>query len=47
MAPYHRGKYYKNTLTNATLKLLPNEGHFSLIRNYLEEILIQLKTTKK
>lgn len=45
MAPYHRGNYYKNTLPNSTLKVISNEGHFSLIRNHLEEILMELKTT--
>ncbi|MFC2080304.1 alpha/beta fold hydrolase [Bacteroidota bacterium] len=42
MAPYHRGNYYNKTLANSTLKLIPNEGHFSLIRNHLDEILIEL-----
>jgi len=45
MAPYHRGYYYKDTLTNSKLKILSDEGHFSLIRNHLEEILMELKTT--
>jgi pimeloyl-ACP methyl ester carboxylesterase len=39
MAPYHRGIYYKKNLPNSTLKVISNEGHFSLIRNHLEEIL--------
>jgi pimeloyl-ACP methyl ester carboxylesterase len=43
MAPYHRGIYYKNNLPNSTLKVISNEGHFSLIRNHLEEILMELK----
>jgi pimeloyl-ACP methyl ester carboxylesterase len=46
MAPYHRGNYYKNTLPNSTLKVISDEGHFSLIRNHLEEILMELKTTE-
>jgi pimeloyl-ACP methyl ester carboxylesterase len=45
MAPYHRGYYYKNMLTNSKLKVLSDEGHFSLVRNHLEEILMELKTT--
>jgi len=45
MAPAHRGNYYNKELPNSTLKLIDNEGHFSLIRNYLEEILVDLKTT--
>ena len=45
MAPVDRGKYYDNELPNANLKIVDNEGHFSLIRNHLEEILIELKTT--
>jgi pimeloyl-ACP methyl ester carboxylesterase len=45
MAPFHRGSYYEKTLANSTLKLLKNEGHFSLIRNHLNEILKELKTT--
>ena len=35
----------KNELPNSTLKVIDNEGHFSLIRNHLEEILTELKTT--
>ena len=48
MAPVQRGNYYHEKLPNSTLKLLNNEGHFSLIRNHLEEILTELKlhTTK-
>lgn len=45
MAPIYRGLYYDAELPNSTLKLIDNEGHFSLIRNHLEEILIELKTT--
>ena len=45
MAPTNRGKYYKNELPHSKLKVIDNEGHFSLIRNHLEEILIELKTT--
>lgn len=44
MAPAYRGDYYKNELPNSKLKVIDNEGHFSLIRNHLEEILTELKT---
>lgn len=44
MAPYHRGQYYQQVLPNATLTQIKDEGHFSLIRNHLEEILLALKT---
>jgi pimeloyl-ACP methyl ester carboxylesterase len=44
MAPIYRGKFYENELINANLKIIDSEGHFSLIRNHLEEILIELKT---
>lgn len=44
MAPVNRGNYYKNELPNSVLKVIDNEGHFSLIRNHLEEILNELKT---
>lgn len=47
MAPIYRGYYYKNELPNSTLKIIENEGHFSLIRNHLEEILIELKTSNQ
>jgi len=47
MAPTHRGNYYNKELPNSTLKLIANEGHFSLIRNHLEAILTDLKTTHK
>lgn len=43
MAPIQRGFYYRNQLPNSSLKIVDNEGHFSLIRNHLEEILIELK----
>lgn len=43
MAPKHRGAYYEKQLPNATLKLIENEAHFSLIRNHLEPILEELK----
>ncbi len=43
MAPYHRGYYYNNMLPDSKLKVLSDEGHFSLIRNHLEEILMELK----
>lgn len=46
MAPYYRGHYYNRTLDNSTLKLIPDEGHFSLIRNHLEEILIELSSAQ-
>ena len=45
MAPTYRGHYYKKELPNSKLKIIDNEGHFSLIRNHLEEILSELKTT--
>jgi len=43
MAPIYRGNYYDNELPNSSLKVIENEGHFSLIRNHLEEILLELK----
>jgi len=43
MAPVHRGTYYQTMLPNAVLHVVENEGHFSLIRNHLEEILLELK----
>lgn len=43
MAPMHRGHYYDDKLQNSTLKVMENEGHFSLIRNHLEDILLELK----
>lgn len=43
MAPVNRGYYYHNVLPKSTLKVFENEGHFSLIRNHLEEILTELK----
>ncbi|MCW5515298.1 alpha/beta fold hydrolase [Muriicola sp. Z0-33] len=46
MAPKYKGIYLQQHLPNASLKILDNEGHFSLIRNHLSEILIQLKTPK-
>ena len=45
MAPIHRGNYYDNELPKSALKVIENEGHFSLIRNHLEEILLELKPT--
>jgi pimeloyl-ACP methyl ester carboxylesterase len=45
MAPFYRGNYYSNELPNSKLRLLENEGHFSLIRNHLEEILFELKVS--
>ncbi len=47
MAPIQRGFYYRNQLLNSTLKIVENEGHFSLIRNHLEEILNELKPISK
>jgi len=44
MAPLYRGLFYDTELPNSTLKLIDNQGHFSLIRNHLDEILIELKT---
>lgn len=44
MAPINRGKYYNKILPASKLNIINNEGHFSLIRNHLEEILIELKT---
>ena len=46
MAPKLRGIYYRNKLQNSTLHLIDNEGHFSLIRNHLEDILIELTHTQ-
>jgi pimeloyl-ACP methyl ester carboxylesterase len=46
MAPIFRGNYYKHQLPNARLKVIDNEGHFSLIRNQLEAILCELKTVQ-
>ncbi|NQV52091.1 MAG: alpha/beta hydrolase [Flavobacteriales bacterium] len=45
MAPTYRGHYYKKELPKSKLKVFENEGHFSLIRNHLEEILTELKST--
>jgi pimeloyl-ACP methyl ester carboxylesterase len=44
MAPKYRAFYYDEKLPNSTLHLIKNEGHFSLIRNHLEEVLIEMKT---
>lgn len=43
MAPIYRGMYYDRELPNSTLNIVDNEGHFSLIRNHLEEILNELR----
>lgn len=43
MSPRYRGYYYAEKLPNAKLHLLPDEGHFSLIRNHLDDILVYLK----
>ena len=45
MAPVYRGKYFKEQLPHSSLKIIDNEGHFSLIRNHLEEIMSELKDT--
>ena len=42
MAPIYRGIYYDNELPKSKLRVIENEGHFSLIRNHLEEILLEL-----
>jgi len=47
MAPISRGSYYNTQLPNSKLNVIDNEGHFSLIRNHLEQILVELKTTHK
>ncbi len=47
MAPIHRGYFYQKELANSTLKIVDDEGHFSLIRNHLEPILIELKSSQK
>ena len=46
MAPIHRGRYYHDQLPNSTLREVENEGHFSLIRNHLESILLALKAKR-
>lgn len=46
MAPKYRGIYYHRILQNSRLNIFENEGHFSLIRNHLEDILVQLKTSQ-
>jgi len=43
MAPIFRGNYYVSELPNSNLNMIENEGHFSLIRNHLEDILSELK----
>lgn len=42
MTPKYRGFYLEKELPQAHLSLLPNEGHFSLIRNHQETILREL-----
>lgn len=42
MAPKYRGEYYQSRLKNSRLHLIPNEAHFSLIRNHLKAILTEL-----
>jgi pimeloyl-ACP methyl ester carboxylesterase len=39
MTPKFKGYFLKRNLPNAQLNLIENEGHFSLIRNHLAEIL--------
>lgn len=43
LSPKNRAHFYARELPNSTLRLLENEGHFSLIRNHLESILLELK----
>ncbi len=43
MAPKYRGMHLNKMLPNTTFHLLPNEGHFSLLRNHLQEILEGLR----
>lgn len=45
MAPHYRGMHYAKILQDSELYVLENEGHFSLIRNHLEEILITMTRT--
>ena len=47
MAPVHRGIYYEKELPDSSLKMVENQGHFSLLRNHLEEILIELKPANR
>lgn len=42
MTPPYRGYYLEEHLPYASLKVLENEGHFSLIRNHIDKILSQL-----
>ena len=42
MTPRYRGIYLKKQIANAKLRILENEGHFSLIRNHIEDILSDL-----
>ena len=46
MAPVNRGRYLENILPEAHLRIMENEGHFSLIRNHLKEILTDLLSRK-
>lgn len=39
MAPKYRGIHYQDILKNSKLQVFQEEGHFSLIRNQLEQIL--------
>lgn len=45
MSPYPRGIYLHSRLVNSKLQILKYEGHFSLIRNHLARILLELKET--
>jgi pimeloyl-ACP methyl ester carboxylesterase len=42
MAPHYRGMHYSKILQDSELHVLENEGHFSLIRNHLEKILLAM-----
>ena len=42
MTPKYKGYYLNNSLPNSELHLIENEGHFSLIRNHLNNILKNL-----
>ncbi len=43
MTPVYRGHYLQSVLPQSKLIIRDNQGHFSLIRNYLDEILQDLK----
>ncbi|PCJ94798.1 MAG: hypothetical protein COA50_10415 [Flavobacteriaceae bacterium] len=44
MTPKYRGLHLHKLLPNSKLHLLEDEGHFSLLRNHLEAILMELKS---